>query len=95
MNNLQYKTMPPFPVQYFLGKTFTKKKSTFKRGRVKARYWVSGAKLMRTELCPIITQRLVVIPYLRTGAPYLSLELEDGNASLSRNFGKELPLYAA
>jgi len=45
-----------------------------------------------------ITQRIVVIPYRRFGTTYrsdLQLTLADRTERLSRNVGKELPLYAA
>jgi hypothetical protein len=43
-----------------------------------------------------ITQRVVVIPYLRFGTTYRShFQSKLGTEKLSRNFGKELPLLGA
>jgi len=48
---------------------------------------------MRNVFFWVITQRVVVIPYLRFGTTYrsyLQKPLEDGNDRLSQNVGKEL-----
>jgi len=65
----------------------------------------SVTKQMISELFWIITRRVVVIPNRLFGTTYrFHLEgsrntefmtLEDATARLSRNVGKELPLYAA
>jgi len=47
---------------------------------------------LRSALFWEITQRMVVIPYRRSGTSY-RLTLEDGTEKLSRNVGKEFPLY--
>jgi hypothetical protein len=60
----------------------------------------------RTAIFWDITQCIMGIPYRRVGASHRShlhvsiyllgfLHLEDGADSLSRNVGKEFPLYAA
>jgi len=48
---------------------------------------------LRSALFWEITQRMVVIPYRRSGISY-RLTLEDGTDRLSRNVGKELRQYA-
>ena len=65
----------------------------------------SAAKQMRSTLFWDVTQSIVVNPYRRFGTAYRPhlqvknsmkdfLTLEDGTEKLSRNVGKELPLYS-
>jgi len=53
---------------------------------------------MRTGVARVIMLRVVVIPYRRFGAIYLSrfqLTLQDGTDRMPGNVGKELPLLPA
>jgi hypothetical protein len=63
-----------------------------------ARFQASAAMEMRSAVFWDITQNTMVIPYRRFWTSYryyIQGTLEDGTDRLSRNVGKELPLYAA
>ena len=76
--------------------------SKFQTNFINASFQASTATQMGSAPFWDITQRIVIIPYLRFEKNYRShllvlnfLDLGDGTDSLSQNVGKELPLYAA